>query len=156
MAEIMVRRTANRSVAVMEHYYPVSLLDEIERFASHVWDNWTPILGTTGLAPDMDIYEEGNELVVKMELPGVNKRDIDINISGDMLTVKAEKKEEEKTEGKTYCRSERCFGQYSRSISLPFPVDSEKTNARFDSGLLEIRLPKAEQAKAKKIEVKVK
>jgi len=159
MAEIMVRRSPKRSVALMEpvHYHPLDLLDEIERFASEAWDSWTPMIGPSGLLADMDVYEEKDELVVRMELPGIKKEDIDISVSGDMLTVKAEKSEEqEKTEGRTYYRSERCFGEYTRSIRLPFPVSAEKVNAHFEGGLLDIRLPKAQKARAKKIEVKAK
>ena len=72
-----------------------------------------------------------------------------------MLTIKAEKKQEEVVEETTYYARERSFGQYSRSISLPFHVDADKTSATFKNGLLEIRLPKAEESKSKHIEVKV-
>jgi len=72
-----------------------------------------------------------------------------------MLTVKAEKKEQEVPDSSFY-RSEICYGEYSRTLTLPFPVNSDKSLATFENGLLEIKLPKAEEAKSKRIEVKVK
>ena len=82
--------------------------------------------------------------------------ELGISLEKDCLTVKAEKKQEEVPEGANFYSCERCFGDYSRSIPLPFRVDAERVSASFENGLLEIRLPKAEEARAKHIEVKVK
>ena len=139
----IVRRSPTRTLTLLE---PMSLLDEVEMFLRGI--------GRASLTFGLDMFEHKDELVVRAELPGIKKKDIDINLERGRLTIKAEKKREEVVEDTTYYRCERCFGQYQRSVSLPFDVDTEKASSTFDGGLLEIRLPKAEEAKAKHIEVK--
>ena len=156
MADIVVRRNPGRALTTWESFYrPMSLLDDIERFASDMWESWTPMVyGNPGYA--LDMYGNDDELVMRAELPGIGKEDITVDLENGELTIKANKKQPEMPEGVTYYTSERCFGEYSRTVSLPFPVDAEKVSATFENGLLEIKLPKAEEAKAKHIEVKVK
>ena len=135
----------------------LTLMEELERMTEELWEGWRPVLALgTEFMPRMEMYEEKDGLVIRTELPGVRKEDLNISIIGDMLTLKAEKKQEEVTEGRDYYLCERSFGQYSRSVSLPFAVDTGKVAATLENGLLEIRLSKAEEAKAKQIEVKVK
>lgn len=105
--------------------------------------------------PAVDVFEEKDEFVVKAELPGMTKDDIQVNIAEHLLTIKGEKKKEEKTEEKDYYRSERTYGAFARSIPLPTEVNPEKVNATFKNGVLEIRLPKSEEAKKKEIKVKI-
>lgn len=124
------------------------LLDEVEAMAEAAFD--------TGLTPSLDMYEEEKELVVKAELPGVKKADLDISLEDDVLTIKAEKKAEEEVKDATHYARERRFGQYYRYMTLPVHVDAEKVTATLKKGLLEIRLPKAEGPETKHIEVKVK
>jgi HSP20 family protein len=132
-------------------------MEELERMTEELWEGWRPVLALgTEFMPRMEMYEEKDGLVIRTELPGVRKEDLNISITGDVLTLKAEKKQEEVTEGRDYYLCERSFGQYSRSVSLPFAVDTGKGAATLENGLLEIRLSKAEEAKAKQIEVKVK
>ncbi len=152
MNAIVIRRPV-RTLTMTE---PTFLLDEVERFAEDVWGDWRGGLYATHIHPDLDIYEEKDELVTKVELPGIRKEDIKIELEKDMLNISAEKKQETLPTDTTYYSCERCFGTYSRSVSLPFPVEGDKISATFENGLLEIRLPKAEEAKAKHIEVKVK
>lgn len=155
MNAITVRRSPSRALTTMESVYrPMSLLDEIDRFANEVWES--PVICSTDMYPFLDMYEVKDELVMKAELPGIKKEDIDVSFEGDCLTIKAEKKQEEVPEDATLYSCERCSGTYSRTVSLPFPVNAEKVSATFENGLLEIRLPKAEEAKAKHIEIKVK
>jgi HSP20 family protein len=157
MTAITVRRRPIRTLTVLEpSYQPLNILDEIERFVSDIRESRTPIVYGTELHPRLDVYEEKDELVVRAELPGIQKEDVDISLENDCLTINGEKKQEEVSEEVTYYSCERCFGTYSRSVSLPFPVEGDKISATFENGLLEIRLPKAEEAKAKHIEVKVK
>ncbi|MDZ4231081.1 MAG: Hsp20/alpha crystallin family protein [Dehalococcoidales bacterium] len=158
MTAITVRRSPSRALTtVMEPLYrPLSVFDEMERLASDMWKSWTPTVCATHMHPSLDIYEEKDELVMRAELPGICKEDIDISLEGDCLTIKAEKKQEEVHEDATYYSCERCFGSYSRTVTLSFPVNSDKISSTYENGLLEIRLPKAEEAKAKRIEVKVK
>ncbi len=153
---VIIRRNPTRALAVMRPFYrPTNLIEEVETMMKEKWDSWQPAALTTNLIPRLDMHEEKDELVVKAELPGIRKKDFDIILEDDVLTIKAEKKQEEVSEEATYYVSERSFGEYSRSISLPFHVDADKTSATLRNGLLEIRLPKAEEAKSKHIEVKV-
>jgi HSP20 family protein len=105
--------------------------------------------------PSVDLYEEKDQVVVKAELPGITKDDIRVSISDDVLTIKGEKKKEEEDTGKDYYRSERVYGSFLRTLPLPAEVNPEKAQATFRNGVLEIRLPKSEEAKKKMINVKV-
>ncbi len=113
MTAITVRRSPSRAL-VMEHYHPMDVLDEIERFASDIWDSWTPVVYSTHMHPRLDLFENKDELGVRAELPGVKKEDIDVSREGDCLNIKAEKKQEEMSEETGYYTSERFFGDYSR------------------------------------------
>ena len=150
---IVVRRTpSTRALPLTE---PVRTLD-IDRFASDVWDSWSPFHYHYHRSEiPADVYEEKDFLVIKAEMPGFRKEDIEVGVTGDLLTIKGEKKGEEVPEESTY-ESEICYGDYSRTIELPFAVKSEKAAATFENGLLEIKLPKAEEARSRHIEVKVK
>ncbi len=156
MTMITVRRNPSRALTMVEPFYhPASLLDELDRFAHDVWESSTPVVYRSEFVPRMDMYTDKDDLVIKAEFPGISKDDIDISLESDCLTVKAVKKEEDLPEGSTSYLCERCFGTYSRSVDLPFPIDADKISATFNNGLLEIKLPKAEEAKAKHIAVKV-
>lgn len=107
------------------------------------------------LSPDIDLYEDQNEIVVKAELPGMTKDDIQISLNDNILTIRGEKKKEEEDQGKDYYRSERVYGAFVRSLALPAEINPDKVRATFRNGVLEIRLPKTEQAKKKEIKVNV-
>jgi HSP20 family protein len=117
-------------------------------------------LSRTGLdvfnhwAPPVDLFEEKDSFVVKAELPGLRKEDIDISYQDGALTVSGERKEE-KREGSNPARTERFFGRFQRTVSLPKQVDAGKIKASYKDGVLSISLPKAEEAKPKQIEVHV-
>jgi len=116
-------------------------------------------LGERGLfegewAPAVDVYEDENSVVVKAELPGLTEKDIHVNIIDGTLVIKGEKKKEEEKTEQSYYRVERSYGAFQRSIPLPTAVDSEKVKARFKQGVLEIEMPKKEEAKPKQIEIK--
>jgi HSP20 family molecular chaperone IbpA len=98
--------------------------------------------------------ETNDSIIVKAELPGVDPKGVDISISGDNLTIKGEKTEEKEEKGKHFHRVERSYGSFSRTISLPKSVNIDAVRAEYKNGILEINLPKIEEAKAKKIEVK--
>lgn len=104
--------------------------------------------------PPLNIYTDGESYVVQAEVPGIEPESLDIEVTGDTLTLKGERKLPELPEGSSYHRRERDFGQFRRAFSLPEKVDSSKAAARFHNGILEIRLPHAEEAKARKISVK--
>jgi HSP20 family protein len=101
------------------------------------------------ISPEMDIFEDGNDVVVKAEMPGIKKEDIEVNLTDDTVTVSGEKKKEEKVEKKDYYRVERSYGSFSRSFRLPKEVQSDKAKATFKDGVLEIRVPKTAEAISK-------
>jgi HSP20 family protein len=144
----IIRRSPTRSVTLPRAlFYPTRLIDEVDTLAKRVWDADT-------LAAGFEMYEQDEELVLKAELPGVKKEGFEVSLEEDYLTIKAEKNHEEVSEGATYYARERSYGKYSRSIRLPFAVEGEKVSATLENGVLEVRLPKAEEAKPKQIEVK--
>jgi HSP20 family protein len=107
------------------------------------------------VSPSMDIFTEGDNVVVKTELPGMKKEDIDVSLTKDTITISGEKKKEEKIEKKDYYSFERSYGSFKRSFSLPSEVQTEKASAKFKNGVLEIRIPKTEEAKKKEKKVTV-
>lgn len=109
----------------------------------------------SGWHPFVDIYDEGNEVVLKAELPGMKKEDIHIQVQNNVLTMRGEKKREEKVEKEGFFRSERMYGSFSRSFTLPATVDAAKIEANFMNGVLTVKLPKVEAAKPKQIAIKV-
>ena len=106
-------------------------------------------------APAIDIVEDENKIVVKAELPGMTEKDIDVSILSDTLTIKGEKKKEEEKKEKHYHRLERTYGAFHRTVTLLSSVASEKAKASFKNGILEIEMPKKEEAKPKQIKVDV-
>jgi HSP20 family protein len=135
-----------------------SLRDEIDRLFEAPLSSLTelsqPFSG--GWVPAVDVYEDKDSYVVKMELPGMKKEGIDISLHDGVLSISGERKSEEKHEdGETY-RSERFFGRFQRSITLPASVDGAKVNAGYKDGILTITLPKAEEAKPKQITINEK
>ena len=106
-------------------------------------------------AVEVDLYEEKDDIVVKAELPGMEKDEINISVSDHILTLKGEKKREEEVKDEDYHFSERSYGAFVRSIELPAQVQTEKAKASFKNGVLQIRLPKTEEAKRKEIAVRV-
>ena len=105
--------------------------------------------------PAVDLYEEKDDIVVKADLPGMDKDNIEVNLSGNRLTIKGEKKQEEEVKKEGYYRSERSYGSFVRTLELPREVQTDKVKAAFKNGILEIRLPKTEESKKKEIQVKL-
>jgi HSP20 family protein len=100
-------------------------------------------------SPSVDIFEEEGDIVVKTELPGMTKDDIEVNITENRITLSGEKKKEEKIEKKDYYRLERSYGSFHRTFDLPAEVQTDKAKASFKNGVLEVRIPKTEEAKEK-------
>lgn len=109
--------------------------------------------GERVFAPVVDVYETDQELVVKAELPGVKKENVEVTIRDNALHIRGEKKEEKEEKTETYHRVERVYGKFERVIPLPTDVKVEAAKAEFKDGVLEIRIPKAEGSKEKKIEI---
>ena len=106
-------------------------------------------------APSVDVSETKNEVLIKAELPGLEAKDIDVNISGDLLSIKGEKKKEEEEKDEHHHYVERYYGTFERSLKLPFSVKTEKAEATFDKGVLKIKIPKTEEAKKKAVKIKI-
>jgi HSP20 family protein len=109
-----------------------------------------------GWFPAVDVYEDKDNLLIKAELPGLKKEDIDISLQDGYLSLSGERKQEEKREDSGVYRSERWVGRFHRSISLPCRVNAEKITATYNEGVLTVTLPKAEEAKPKQIPISVK
>jgi len=107
-------------------------------------------------SPSVDISETEDKLLIKAELPGLEAKDVNISISGNLLTIKGEKKKEEEEKDEHHHYIERYVGTFQRSFRLPVNVQADKIEAAFDKGVLNVTLPKVEEAKKKEIEVKVK
>ncbi len=101
----------------------------------------------------VNVYETDKEVVVKAELPGVKKEDLDVNIQDNTLTIRAQTREESEVKEESYLRRERRMGSFSRTITLPVEVNPEKARAHYRHGLLEIHLPKSEEARPRPIRI---
>jgi HSP20 family protein len=107
-----------------------------------------------GAVPAMDVTERDNEYVIRMDMPGVSREDIDITLAEGVLTVSGEvKRQHEEKAGDRLIREERCYGKLSRSVRLGSHIDDKKVSASYKDGVLELTLPKAEEMKPKKITV---
>ncbi len=132
------------------------LRDEIDRLfevplaeltrASQLLSGWTPAL---------DVYEDKDNVYVRAELPGMKREDIDLSLHNGSLSISGERKSEGKYKDAEVYRSERFFGRFQRTVTLPTPVASDKVKARYQDGILTVSLPKAEESKPKQIEVNV-
>lgn len=112
-------------------------------------------IGQGSWIPPVDIYETADAVVLKAELPGISKDDINVEVKDNTLTLRGEKKFEKEVKEENYYRVERSYGTFQRSFSLPSTVQQDKVKAKFKDGILEITLPKAEEAKPKQIKVDV-
>jgi HSP20 family protein len=135
------------------------LRNEIDRFFGAPLEGLLTPSSTSlyeGWAPSVDLYEDKDKYIVRAELPGMRKEDIEVTASGDTLTISGEKKhEEESNDGRETYRAERFFGRFQRTITLPTAMDTSKIRAQYKDGVLTLTLPRAEEAKRKQIEVKV-
>jgi HSP20 family protein len=106
-------------------------------------------------APSVDIYEQGTDIVLKAELPGVDPKDVDIRLENNVLSLRGQRKLDQEVKRESYHRVERAYGTFSRSFTLPSVVDQASIKAEFKDGLLQMTLPKREEAKPKQIQINV-
>ena len=130
-----------------------SLRDEMNRLFDFSWPSRDSGL-FSGWSPALDLYQNNDNVVVRVELPGMRKEDIEISLQDGMLTISGERNSET-AEGDKAERTERYVGKFRRSISLPTQVDASKVTATYRDGILTVTLPKAEEAKPKQIQVNV-
>ena len=131
------------------------LFKEMEELTRHFWEGFPlrdPTIGEgVDWTPSLDITETGKTIEVKAELPGMEKKDIDITLDGDLLVIKGEKKHETEEKDRCYHRVERRYGSFYRSVRLPYEVKDEKIDASFKDGVLTVKLPKVKTGETKKI-----
>jgi HSP20 family protein len=113
-------------------------------------------LSTRTWAPPVDIYETGDSIVLKAELPGVDPKDVDVRVEENRLYLKGERKFEKEVKEENYHRVERSYGSFARSFALPNSIAADRVTADYKDGLLTLTLPKREEAKPKTIKVEVK
>jgi HSP20 family protein len=107
----------------------------------------------TTWAPSVDIYETENELVLKADLPDMNEKDLDVRVENNMLTIRGERKFEQKVKEENYLRIERTYGSFSRSFSLPNTVSAESIKAEYKNGVLTVEMPKRAESKPKQVKI---
>jgi HSP20 family protein len=110
----------------------------------------------TVFGPHLDMHEEGNDYILKADLPGIRKEDLKVTIADNVLTIQGERKSETEKKDKNYYRVERWSGSFERSVGFPAEVDASKVKASFKDGVLELTVPKSEKAQPKQIEIDVK
>lgn len=131
-----------------------SLQDEMNRlFSSSVPRLSNQEEMSTGWSPSVDIYESENQIVLEAELPGMKRDDFELSIENSVITLRGERHFEKKDEGDNYHRVERAYGSFTRSFNLPRTVSTDDIKAEFNNGVLTVKLPKKEEAKARKIEI---
>lgn len=131
---------------------PVREIDRLQREMNRLFEGTTSS-GRRGY-PAVNIWSNPEAAAVTAELPGYDPGDVDISIVGEMLTIKGRRQQPELNNGDHYHRRERAYGDFERSLRLPFAIDSNKVEANFKNGMLQILLPRAEEDKPKKIEIK--
>ncbi len=136
------------------------LMEEMMRWPLRPWGRpliwWRIPTEEVGWSPTVEMYEKSDKFVVRAELPGMKKENIEISLIGDTLTISGERKPEEDIRDEEYLRCELCYGKFSRSIAIPSAIDTGRVEATYENGILIITLPKAEEVKPKKIELKIK
>jgi HSP20 family protein len=133
-----------------------SLRDELDRLFE---SPWTELARTSqllsGWTPALDVHEDKDNFVVQAELPGMKREEIDVSLHDGALSLSGERKTEKKYEEAEVYRTERFFGKFQRTVTLPAPVAADKVKAQYKDGVLTITLPKTEEAKPKQIDVNV-
>jgi len=167
--EKAVAPSQKAEIVSQKKWEPVRTFDDFERMLENFWRQPFPSFcppfpslfrqlggGIFRGGPSVDVYEEKNNVVVKAEIPGLTKEDVQVTLTDTTITLSGEKKKEEE-EGKEdeYSYSERTYGKFSRTLSLPCNVKSDKGKATFKDGILVVKIPKTEEAKKRHIKVKV-
>ena len=135
---------------------PLTLLrQEVDDLINRFWDGEQEASWFKGaFAPAADLIEEANAFEVRMDIPGMDAREVDVQVHGNVLTVSGKRSEEPEKKGRTFRRVERRSGDFSRTLLLPCNVNENEVAAEYNQGVLTVKLPKCDEAKAKKIKVK--
>ncbi len=144
----------------VERWEPFCNVNDIQGEMNRLFDSLfgrpaAVLAGERMWAPLADMYETKDDLFVTLELPGIREKDVNVSITGDVLTVKGDRRFERDVTDEGYYRLERVYGKFGRSMPLPIPVQADKVKATYRDGVLEIRLPKVEEVKPKEIKIDV-
>jgi HSP20 family protein len=131
-------------------------LGAFEDMVNRMFENWLPRFGGEGRgwSPAVDMVDKKDEIVLRADLPGLDQKDIQVNVENGMLTIHGSRQDERETKQEDYFYSERWAGSFTRTIPLPAGIDPEKIRATFKNGVLEVHVPKSAQATGKSIEIK--
>ena len=129
--------------------------DQVNRLFESAFPGHFENSALTAWSPSVDIYETENELVLKADLPDVNEKDLDVRVENNMLTIRGERKFEQKVKEENYLRIERTYGSFSRSFSLPNTVATEGIKAEYKNGVLTVEMPKRAESKPKQVKISV-
>jgi len=132
-----------------------TLQDRLNRLYGDSFGGGEEALGNTGFAPPVDVYEDEHHVTLKIEVPGIDEKDIDVRLENRTLTVHGERKFEKEEKEENFRRVERQYGSFTRSFTLPTTVDSENVQANYDKGILNIKLAKKAESKPKQIKVSI-
>jgi len=133
-----------------------TLQDRMNRlFRDTYGDGRDEALTTSNFAPPVDVYEDEHNITLKIEVPGIEEKDIDVRIENNTLTVHGERRFEKEEKEENFRRVERQYGSFTRSFTLPTTVDADKVQAHYDKGILKVQLAKKAEAKPKQIKVNV-
>ncbi|PQO43924.1 Hsp20/alpha crystallin family protein [Blastopirellula marina] len=131
-----------------------SLREEMESLFQRFWDENHDVWGGQLMTPALDMKESDKEVTVRLDLPGVDASEVDIQVHGNQMVISGERKEEKEEKGETFHRVERHSGRFSRTTTLPCGVEEDKIDAHMKDGILTVVLPKSPEAQARHIEVK--
>ena len=144
-------------MTILTHREFSTLQDRVNRIFRESYSPEGPgdALTTANFAPPVDVYEDEHNITLKIEVPGIDEKDIDVSIENNTLTVRGQRKFEKDEKEENFQRVERMYGSFTRSFTLPNTVDTEQISAHYDKGVLKVRLGKRAEAKPKQIKVNV-
>jgi HSP20 family protein len=150
-----------RPFGSVDRWEPFRNLVDIQGEVNRLLDTFVgrPVTGTTGQGrtwlPAVDMHETKDDLVLRMEVPGVREKDVTVSITGDLLTIKGERRWDDESKDQKFLHVERVYGHFERLIQLPMAVQPDKVRASYRDGVLEVTLPKAEELKPREIKIDI-
>ena len=131
-----------------------AMRQDMNDWLAGIWGGNSHGLLRGGIAPALDVAEKDNSFEIRMDIPGVDSKDLDVEVHGNTVTISGSRKEEKEEKGKTFHRIERSSGSFSRTVTLPCGVSEKEVAAEYTNGVLCVVLPKSEEARPKKISIK--
>ena len=151
-----------RPFGSMERWDPFRNMSDVQGEVNHLFESFLgrPTTSSTApatriWAPVLDVHETKDDLVLNFELPGITEKDVSLSITGDLLTLKGERTANRDFKDEDAYHVERVYGKFERSVQLPMPVQADKVKATYRDGVLEVKLPKAEEVKPKAIKIDI-